>query len=212
MELKEKAIEIYNRLKKLYPSAKVALNFENPLQLLVATILSAQCTDERVNKLTPDLFKKYKTAEDFAKADLEELAQDIRPTGFYQKKAQYIKEACKMIVEEFGGEVPHTMKNLLKLPGVSRKTANIVLTSAFGIVEGIAVDTHVQRLSQRLGLTQNQNPEKVERDLMEIFPKETWKDLTYLFQQHGRTVCLAKKPKCEECQLKDLCDAYSSQH
>jgi endonuclease-3 len=212
MELKEKAIEIYNRLKKLYPSAKVALNFENPLQLLVATILSAQCTDERVNKITPDLFKKYKTAEDFAKADLEELAQDIRPTGFYQKKAQYIKEACKMIVEEFGGEVPRTMEELLKLPGVSRKTANIVLTSAFGIVEGIAVDTHVQRLSQRLGLTQNQNPEKIERDLMEIFPKETWKDLTYLFQQHGRTVCLAKKPKREECQLKDLCDAYSSQH
>ncbi len=211
MDLKEKAIKIYNELKKLYPSAKVALNFENPLQLLVATILSAQCTDERVNRITPELFKKYRTAEDFAKADLEELAQDIRSTGFYQRKAQYIKEACKMIVEEFGGEVPRTMEDLLKLPGVSRKTANIVLTSAFGIVEGIAVDTYVQRFSQRLGLTKNKDPEKIEKELMELFPKDTWKDLTYLFQQHGRNICLAKKPKCPECTLKDLCDAYLSQ-
>ncbi len=212
MDLHQKALEVYHRLKKLYPEAKIALKFANPLQLLVATILSAQCTDERVNQVTEVLFQKYKNAKDFAEADLEELAKDIYSTGFYQRKAEYIKRACQMIIDEFGGKVPNRMEDLLKLPGVSRKTANIVLTSGFGLSEGIAVDTHVQRIAHRLGLTKNQNPEKIERDLMNLFPKETWLDLSYLIQQHGRKVCLAKKPKCEECGLKDLCDAYVSKH
>lgn len=210
MELQEKAREIIKRLKKAYPSAKIALNFENPLQLLIATILSAQCTDERVNKVTPELFKKYKTARDFAEADLEELSSAIKSTGFYQQKAKYIKEACRIIVEKYGGEVPRSMEELLDLPGVARKTANIVLSNAYGIVEGIPVDTHVSRLSQRLGLVQSKDPVKIERELMEIVPKEEWFQFPYLLQAHGRAVCIAKKPKCEECILKDLCNYYAS--
>ncbi len=212
MELKEKVIEIIKRLKKLYPDAKIALNFENPLQLLVATILSAQCTDERVNKVTPDLFKKYPNAKAFAEASLEELAEDIKSTGFYQQKARYIKEACKILVEKYGGEVPKSMEELLELPGVARKTANIVLANAYGIVEGIAVDTHVSRLSQRLGLVKSKDPQKIERELLEIVPKEEWFIFPLLLQAHGRKICLAKKPKCQECLLKELCDAYLSQN
>ncbi len=212
MELKEKVIEIIKRLKELYPDAKIALNFENPLQLLVATILSAQCTDERVNKVTPDLFKKYPNAKAFAEASLEELAEDIKSTGFYQQKARYIKEACKILVEKYGGEVPKSMEELLELPGVARKTANIVLANAYGIVEGIAVDTHVSRLSQRLGLVKSKDPQKIERELLEIVPKEEWFIFPLLLQAHGRKICLAKKPKCQECLLKELCDAYLSQN
>jgi len=210
MDLKEKAKEIIRRLKEAYPDAKIALKFENPLQLLIATILSAQCTDERVNQVTPELFEKYKTAQDFAQAPLEELASLIKSTGFYQQKARYIKEACKILVEKYGGEVPKTMEELLELPGVARKTANIVLANAYGIVEGIPVDTHVSRLSQRLGLTKNKDPIKIERDLMEIIPGEEWFQFPYLLQAHGRAICVARKPKCEECILKDLCDAYLS--
>lgn len=209
-KLKEKAKEIIKRLKSSYPSAKVALNFENPLQLLVAVILSAQCTDERVNEITKDLFKKYKTAEDFANADLDELAEDIKSTGFYRQKANYIKSACKIIVEKHKGEVPKTMEELLELPGVARKTANIVLANAYGIVEGIPVDTHVRRLSQRIGLVTSKDPEKIEKELMEIVPKEEWFIFPYLMQAHGRKICIARKPKCEKCILKDLCDAYLS--
>lgn len=212
MELKEKVKEIIRRLKEEYPDARIALKFENPLQLLVATILSAQCTDERVNEVTEKLFKKYKTAEDFVKVPLEELAEDIRSTGFYQQKARYIQESCKIILEKYGGEVPKTMEELLELPGVARKTANIVLSNAYGIVEGIPVDTHVRRLSQRLGLVKSTQPEKIEKELMEIVPKEDWFIFPYLLQAHGRKICIAKKPKCELCVLKDLCDAYLSQH
>ncbi len=210
MALERKVEEIIKRLKKAYPSAKIALNFENPLQLLIATILSAQCTDERVNKVTPELFKKYKTAKDFAEAPLEEIAEAIRSTGFYQQKARYIKETCKIIVEKYGGEVPKSMEELLELPGVARKTANIVLANAYGIVEGIPVDTHVSRLSQRLGLVQSKDPVKIERELMEIVPQKEWFDFPYLLQAHGRAICTAKKPKCEECLLKDLCDYYAN--
>ena len=209
-EVKEKAKEVIKRLKKTYPDAKIALKFENPLQLLIATILSAQCTDERVNEVTKELFRKYKTAEDFAKADLNELAEDIKSTGFYKQKARYIKEACKIIVEKHKGEVPKTIEELMDLPGVARKTANIVLANAYGIVEGIPVDTHVRRLSQRIGLATSKQPEKIEKELMEVVPKKDWLIFPYLMQTHGRKVCIAKKPKCEECVLKDLCDAYLS--
>jgi endonuclease-3 len=210
VNLKEKVKEIIRRLREAYPEAKIALNFKNPLQLLVATILSAQCTDERVNKVTAELFEKYKTAKDFAEAPLEELANAIKSTGFYQQKAKYIKEACKIIVEKYGGEVPRSMDELLELPGVARKTANIVLSNAYGIVEGIPVDTHVLRLSQRLGLVKSKDPVKIERELMEIVPKEEWFSFPYLLQAHGRAICTARKPKCEECFLKDLCDYYAS--
>ncbi|MDF2953088.1 MAG: Endonuclease III [Thermodesulfobacterium sp.] len=209
-EVREKAKEVIKRLKKTYPDAKIALKFENPLQLLIATILSAQCTDERVNEVTKELFRKYKTAEDFAKADLNELAEDIKSTGFYKQKAQYIKEACKIIVEKHKGEVPKTIEELMDLPGVARKTANIVLANAYGIVEGIPVDTHVRRLSQRIGLATSKQPEKIEKELMEVVGKKDWFIFPYLMQAHGRKVCIARKPKCEECILKDLCDAYLS--
>ncbi len=210
MDFKEKVLEIIKRLKEVYPSAKIALNFENSLQLLIATILSAQCTDERVNRVTSDLFKKYKKAQDFAEANLEELAEDIKSTGFYRQKARYIKEVCKILVEKYNGEVPQSMGALLELPGVARKTANIVLANAYGIVEGIPVDTHVSRLSQRLGLVKSKQPEKIEKELMEIIPKEEWFSFPLWLQAHGRKICLAKKPKCEQCFLKDLCDAYLS--
>uniref|UniRef100_A0A832LWA7 Endonuclease III n=1 Tax=Caldimicrobium thiodismutans TaxID=1653476 RepID=A0A832LWA7_9BACT len=212
MDLKEKVKEIIRRLKEAYPEARIALHFENPLQLLVATILSAQCTDERVNQVTSYLFKKYRSPEDFVKVPLEELAEDIKSTGFYQQKAKYIQEACKIILEKFGGEVPRTMEELLELPGVARKTANIVLSNAYGVVEGIPVDTHVSRLSQRLGLVSSKQAEKIERELMELVPREDWFIFPYLLQAHGRKICQAKKPKCPECLLKDLCDAYLSQN
>jgi len=202
---KERLLKILERLKAAYPDAKIALKFSNPLELLVATILSAQCTDERVNEVTRELFKKYRTAKDYAEAPLEQLAEDIRPTGFYQQKAKYIKEAARMIVEEFGGEVPRTMEEMLRLPGVARKTANIVLANAYGVIDGIPVDTHVRRLAKRLGFSQEKDPNKIEKDLMEIIPKEDWAFIPYVFQQHGRKICKARKPLCEKCVVKDLC-------
>jgi endonuclease-3 len=209
-ELKKKAKEVVKRLKEEYPSARIALRFENALQLLVATILSAQCKDERVNAVTEELFKKYKTAEDFANADLEELAQDIKSTGFYQQKAKYIKECCRILVEKYGGEVPGSMDELLELPGVARKTANIVLSNAFGIVEGIPVDTHVRRISKKLGLVSTKQPEKMEEELKEVVNKKDWFIFPYLLQAHGRKVCTAKNPKCEECVLKDICEEFNA--
>ncbi|MFQ6065032.1 MAG: endonuclease III, partial [Candidatus Bathyarchaeia archaeon] len=176
-----------------------------PLELLVATILAAQCTDERVNEVTKQLFKKYRTAEDYAKANLEELENDIKPTGFYRVKAKRLKECCKMLAEEYNSEVPRDIDELTKLPGVARKTANLVLSNAFGINEGIAMDTHVRRLSKRLGLSKEKHVDKIERDLMELIPKEKWFDFTYLIVAHGRNVCTAKKPRCGECLLKELC-------
>jgi len=205
MDEKERIKEIRNLLKKEYPNPTVALNFSNPLEMLIATILSAQATDVKVNEVTKDLFKKYKTASDYAEADRTELENDIRPTGFYHNKAKYLQEACKLIVEEFDGNVPETMEELISLPGVARKTANIVISNAFGKIEGIAVDTHVKRLSQRLGFTNNKNPDKIEKDLMEIIPKKDWFKFTYMLIDHGRKICHAKKPEHDKCVVRELC-------
>jgi len=200
-----KVNQIIKILKKEYPKAKIALEFSNPLEILVATILSAQCTDERVNKVTKSLFKKYKTVQDYANADLKKFEQEIKSTGFYHNKAKNIISSAKMIIEKFNGKVPDKMEDLLTLPGVARKTANIVLGNAYGIVEGIAVDTHVRRLSQRLGFTKNDDPLKIEQDLMKIIPKSNWFIISYLLIEHGRKICDARKPKCSVCVISDLC-------
>jgi len=209
-ELKKRVLKILDLLEKEHPDARIALKFSNPLELLVATILAAQCTDERVNQVTRSLFKKYRSAEDYARADLATLEQDIKPTGFYRKKAQRLKEVCQILVEKFNSEVPRTMEDLLSLPGVARKTANIVLSNAYGVNEGIIVDTHVLRLAKRLGLTQSKTREKIERDLMEIVPREKWGRFADLLIFHGRRVCNARKPKCEICVLKDLCPSRAT--
>jgi len=200
-----RTLKIIELLEKEYRDVKIALNYTNSLELLIATILSAQCTDERVNIVTKTLFKKYRAVEDYAEADLKELEQDIRSTGFYRNKAKNIKKCCQMIVEKFGSQVPKTMEEILELPGVARKTANIVLSNAYGVIEGIAVDTHVRRLTQRLGLTANDNPDKIEQDLMKLVPKDKWMRFTDLLIFHGRKTCTAKKPKCETCVVKKLC-------
>jgi len=208
---KSRVLEIIRLLKREYPEAKIALNYENPLDLLIATILSAQCTDTRVNVVTETLFTKYRKAEDYAEADLSELEEAIRSTGFYRNKAKNIKKSCKMIVETFDSQVPDTMSDLLKLPGVARKTANIVLSNGFGVVAGIAVDTHVRRLSQRLGITENKDPVKIEKDLMRMVPKEDWSAISYLLIEHGRKICTARRPLCAHCVLGErLCPNYRS--
>jgi endonuclease-3 len=196
---------ILKRLKKTYPKSKTALNFETPLQILVATILSAQCTDEQVNKITPALFRKYKTAADFAQADPSIFENEIRSTGFYRNKTKSILGAAKRIVHNYRGHVPDRMEDLLTLPGVARKTANIVLSSAYKKAEGIAVDTHVKRLSNRLGLSNSDNPDKIEQDLMDLVPEEDWIDFNYMMVNHGRKICQARKPNCPECVLNSLC-------
>lgn len=201
----EKAQRMLTLLKEHYPNAKIVLRYSNNFELLVAVILSAQCTDTMVNKVTEKLFEKYKTIEDYANALLSELEQDIKSTGFYRNKAKNIKHAARLILQKYHGRIPKTMEELLEIPGVARKTANIVLGNAYGVVEGIAVDTHVRRLSQRLGLTTNDNPEKIEQDLMAMFSKNDWFTLTYLFIEHGRAICTAKKPKCDECFLNKIC-------
>ena len=202
---KTRVLKIIELLEKEHSDAKIALDYTNPLELLVATILSAQCTDRRVNIVTKDLFKKYRTAEDYANADIAELEEDIRSTGFYRNKARNIKKCCQILVEKFNSQVPKTMEELLELPGVARKTANIVLSNAYGVVEGIAVDTHVRRLARRLGLSEHENPNKIEGDLMEIVPKGRWKRITDLLIFHGRRICAARKPKCGICVLNKLC-------
>jgi len=202
---KERALKVIELLKKEHRDAKIALNYSNPLELLVATILSAQATDEQINKITPSLFKKYKTAEDFANADLQELEQDIKSSGFYRNKARNIKNCCKMLVEKYNSQVPRTMDELLELPGVARKTANIVLANAYGVIEGVAVDTHVRRVAQRLGLSDHDDPAKIELDLMKIVPKDKWMRITDLLIFHGRQVCTAKKPNCAGCVLNKTC-------
>ncbi|MFN4280342.1 endonuclease III [Thermosynechococcus sp.] len=201
----QRALEILTRLKRLYPDATCSLNFANPLQLLVATILSAQCTDERVNQVTPALFARYRDAEDFATADLAELEQYIKSTGFYRNKARHIQGACRRIVEVYGGQVPKVMEDLLSLPGVARKTANVVLAHGYGILGGVTVDTHVKRLSRRLGLTQETDPVKIERDLMRLIPQPDWENWSIRLIYHGRAVCQARQPQCEACELIDLC-------
>jgi len=196
--------EIFSRLSVVYPAAHCALNHTNPRELLIATILSAQCTDKRVNLVTPGLFRKYPTAQAFADADLDELKDDIRSTGFFNNKAKAIKSAMRSVVEKFGGEIPGTMEQLRQLEGVGRKTANVVLGDAFG-VPGVVVDTHVKRLANLLGLTKNADPEKIEQDLMKQFPKEQWTMLGHLLIEHGRAVCIARRPQCGQCVLNDIC-------
>jgi len=200
-----KVLKIIELLEKEHPDAKIALRYTNPLELLIATILSAQCTDERVNIVTKTLFEKYRTAEDYANADVKELEKDIKSTGFYRNKARNIKKCCQMLVEKFNSQVPKTMEEMLELPGVARKTANIVLSNAFGVVEGIAVDTHVRRLAKRLGLTEHEVPNKIEESLKKIVPKDYWMKITDLLIFHGRRVCIAQKPKCVICILNRIC-------
>ena len=197
--------EIIELLRRHYPQTRTALEFRTPFEILVATILAAQCTDERVNKVTPGLFRKYPTPVDFAGAHRDELEQDIRSTGFFRTKAKAIIGAARKIVEEFGGTVPDSMEKLVTLPGVARKTANIVLSAGYGKAEGIAVDTHARRLSQRLGLSRETDPVKIERDLMSIIPCKDWLDFNSLLVDHGRAVCQARKPKCPECFLRKIC-------
>jgi len=199
-------LDLIKLLREEYPDVKATtLNFSTPLELLVATILAAQCTDEKVNEVTEALFEKYKTAEDYAQADLEALEKAVKPTGFYRVKANRIKECCTMLVEEHNSEVPKDIDELTKLPGVARKTANLVLSNAFGINQGIAMDTHVRRLSKRLGLSEEQQNDKVERALMKIIPKEKWFEFTYLLIAHGRNICTARNPECGQCVLKEFC-------
>jgi len=202
---KTRILKIIELLETEHPDAKIALNYTNPLELLVATILSAQCTDRRVNIVTKTLFKKYRKAEDYANANLEELEEDLRPTGFYRNKAKNIKKCCQILVEKFNSQVPKTMEEMLELPGVARKTANIVLSNAYGVIEGIAVDTHVRRLAKRLGLSEHEDPNRIEGDLMKIVPKTRWKRITDLLIFHGRRICVARKPKCGICVLNKLC-------
>lgn len=202
---KTRAMKIISLLEKEHPDAKIALHYTNPLELLIATILSAQCTDERVNIVTKNLFEKYRTPEDYANAKLEELEQDIKPTGFYHNKARNIQKCCRTLIEKYNSKVPKTMEELLQLSGVARKTANIVLSNAYGIIEGIAVDTHVRRVAKRLGLTENEDQDKIEQDLMSIVPKEKWMRITDLLIFQGRRTCEAKKPKCNQCIIKKLC-------
>ncbi len=210
-DLKKRAANIYKILKKEYPDAGCSLRHADPLELLIATILSAQCTDERVNIVTKDLFKKYRSAKDYADAELSILEKEIHSTGFFKNKAKNIKNCCAKIVSEHGGKVPATMEELLELPGIGRKTANVVLGNAYG-KPGLVVDTHVHRISQRLGLTKNDDPVKIEFDLMELFPEAGWTQLSHQIIQHGRRVCNARKPLCGECPLLKYCDYGNSKH
>ena len=205
LDNKTRVLKIISLLEKELPDAKIALNYTNPFELLVATILSAQCTDERVNLVTRTLFKKYKTAEDYANAEIKGLEQNVKSTGFYRNKAKNIKKTSQILVEKYHSQVPRTMDEILELPGVARKTANVVLQNAYGIIEGIAVDTHVRRVSTRLGLTKNRDPNKIETDLTEIVPHDKWMRITDLLISLGRKTCTAKKPKCELCTLNKIC-------
>jgi len=205
LDNKTRVLKIISLLEKELPDAKIALNYIDPFELLVATILSAQCTDERVNLVTRTLFKKYKTAEDYANAEIKGLEQNVKSTGFYRNKAKNIKKASQILVEKYDSQVPRTMDEILELPGVARKTANVVLQNAYGIIEGIAVDTHVRRVSTRLELTKNRDPNKIEADLMEIVPHDKWMRITDLLIILGRKICTAKKPKCEICTLNKIC-------
>ena len=204
-EEKQRTRKIIRLLRREYPDAHCSLNFSNPLELLVATILSAQCTDERVNIVTIDLFRKYRSCEDYLKVEQSELEMDIRSTGFYRNKARAIQGACRIICEKYGGRVPETLDELVALPGVARKTANVVLGNAFGIASGVVVDTHVARLAARLALTSHQQPEKIERELMELVPRKDWIDFSHLLIAHGRRVCKARTPLCDVCVVEEVC-------
>ncbi|MEP6518691.1 endonuclease III [Microcoleus vaginatus] len=212
LSLKQRSLEILIRLKRLYPEAPCTLNYETPVQLLVATILSAQCTDDRVNLVTPALFKRFPDAVALANADIEELESLVRSTGFYRNKSKNIKGACQAIVNKFNNQVPQRMELLLELPGVARKTANVVLAHAFGINMGVTVDTHVKRLSQRLGLTEHTDPIRIERDLMILLPQPDWENWSIRLVYHGRAVCNARNPACNICELADLCPSANITH
>ncbi len=205
MDKKKRIMEIIKRLEREYGKPGTALKFNNPFELLVAVVLSAQCTDDRVNKITPTLFKRFPGPKEMAEAGLEEVEELVRSCSFFRNKAKNIHAAARMIVERFGGQVPDNMEDLIKLPGVARKTANVVLYNAFGKNEGIAVDTHVKRLVKRLGICDEKNPVKIEKELMEIVPRDYWGPVTYLLIEHGRRVCKAKKPDCARCVLRDIC-------
>lgn len=206
---RERTLEIIKRIKKAYPTAHCALNHTNAFELLIATILSAQCTDERVNIVTATLFRKYHGPRDLAEIPQEELEREIHSTGFFRNKAKNIKAASQRILDEYGGEVPQTMEELLTLGGVARKTANVVMGNAFGIASGVVVDTHVSRLSQRLGLTKQTTPEKIELDLQKLVPKSDWVMFSHWLIFHGRQICHARKPKCRQCVLSDICPSYA---
>lgn len=205
MTVRERVAQLIKALPEVYPGAHCELDYKNPLELLIATILSAQCTDRRVNMVTPALFKKYRTAKDYAKAPPAELEKAIKPTGFFRNKTRSIRAATSKIAEKFGGRVPDSMEKLRELPGVGRKTANVVLGNAFNKNEGIVVDTHVVRLSQRLGLTKESDPEKIERDLMKLVPREHWTNWSHWLIWHGRRRCYARKPDCRQCEIFRLC-------
>ena len=201
--------EFIELLKKRYPDATCSLDFTTPFELVVAVMLSAQCTDERVNKTTPSIFVKYSTPKDFANIDINELEELIHPCGFYKNKAKNIKKCAQMIMEKYNGEVPQTMEALISLPGVGRKSANVVMLEAFGDAQGIAVDTHCKRIANKIGLSDEKEPEKIEQDLLKIFDKEDYKDINHLLIWHGRNTCIARNPKCEECVLKEICREYA---
>ena len=207
---KKQAIELVEKLKTAYPDATCSLDFETPFQLVVAVMLSAQCTDERVNKTTPELFARCKTIQDFADIDISELEKIIHPCGFYKNKAKNIKLCAKQVLENFNGEVPHTMEELTSLAGVGRKSANVILLEVFGIAKGIAVDTHAKRISNLVGLSKEKDPSKIEQDLIKIFPKECLKDINHLFVWHGRNSCVARNPKCDTCPINNLCISFNS--
>jgi endonuclease-3 len=203
--IEERAPEIIERLSEAYPDARIALRFSNPLELLVATILSAQCTDAKVNEVTATLFQKYRAPEDYLRVPEDELRADIKPTGFFNQKAASIREACRRIVEVYAGRVPDSMEELTTLRGVARKTANIVLSNGFGAVEGIPVDTHVKRLANRIGFSSEHDPDKIEQDLMRLIPRDRWFPFSYVLIDHGRVLCTARKPRCAECPIEPLC-------
>lgn len=202
---KKYAADVVRRLRREFPDARCSLDFQNPLELLVATILSAQCTDQRVNLVTKDLFGKYRTAADYAGAPLADLERDIQSTGFFRNKAKNIQNCCRILADQYGGEVPQEMEKLVDLPGVGRKTANVVLGTAFEIASGVVVDTHVTRISRRLGLSSEKSAEKIEKDLMDLIPRKEWVALSHRMIQHGRRYCMAKNPKCDECPLEAIC-------
>ena len=201
---------VIEELRKLYPQARYELNFTTSLELLVATILAAQCTDERVNAVTVQLFAKYRSASDYANADQEELEQDVKSTGFYRNKARTVRAACQYLVDHYNGEVPDSIAELVKVPGVARKTANVVLVNAFGVVEGFIVDTHVGRIARRLGWTSHEDATKAEQDLMRLVPQAEWSSLPHRIIYHGRATCVARKPRCSECVLVSLCPSAST--
>ncbi len=204
-DAKKHAADVVRLLRKEYPDAKCALSFTTPLELLVATILSAQCTDVRVNIVTKDLFRKYRSAADYARAGIAELEKDIQSTGFFRNKAKSIQNCCRLLAEQYDGQVPQRIEQLVELPGIGRKTANVILGTAFGIASGVVVDTHVTRLSNRLGLTRHKDAVKIEKDLMDLLPSKEWVMFSHRMIHHGRQICVARKPKCDVCALNEVC-------